>query len=334
LEDDILTKELLNEALTKAYRALDEQDNGALRKMGTTFTFIGLHAGGCLAAHIGDSRIYQIRPGKGLLYQSADHSLVNDLLKTGEITVEEAIGHPQKSVLTRVMQPCLEQPYKAEMHQLYDIQSGDYFFLCSDGVLEQLTNEQLLSILSDATLSDKEKVEKLEAVSRGKTKDNYTAYLIPIDQVELEANDRTSSEDNNIVMATAIPSPPLYNLPLDIRKNKKKRRIKQLCIGLCVVIVACAVFYLILLKYFPSPNTIQTVSIVTRGFIDKNGHEVIPFRYDKAGSFREGLAIVELNGKYGFIDKNGKEVIPLKYDEVGDFIEDLAVVLLNGKHGL
>ncbi|MDR1919323.1 MAG: protein phosphatase 2C domain-containing protein [Tannerellaceae bacterium] len=215
LKEGLLSKELLNEALEKAYLALDEKDKGALRKMGTTFTFIGLHAGGCLAAHIGDSRIYHIRPGKGLLYQSADHSLVNELLKAGEITAEEAINHPQKNVLSRVMQPCSRR--KAETHQLSDIQSGDYFFLCSDGVLEQLTNEQLLSILSDTTLSDKEKAEKLEAVSRDKTKDNYTAYLIPIDQVEPEANDSASSENNKLVMATAMEN----------KKTKKENKAKM-----------------------------------------------------------------------------------------------------------
>jgi protein phosphatase len=204
LDEGRLTKEVLNEALVEAYRALDEKDKGALRKMGTTFAFIGLHAGGCLVAHIGDSRIYQIRPGKGLLYQSADHSLVNELLKAGEITAEEAANYPRKNVLSRVMQPCLERPYKAEMHQLSDIQSGDYFFLCSDGVLEQLTNEQLLTVLSDASLSDQEKAAKLEAASRDKTKDNYTAYLIPIDRVEPEATDRTPSEDNNLVVATPM----------------------------------------------------------------------------------------------------------------------------------
>ena len=58
-------------------------------------------------------------------------------------------------------------------------------------------------------------------------------------------------------------------------------------------------------------------------------------KYDKVGFFQEeGLARVELNGKYGFINEEGEEVIPLKYDNAGNFSEGLAEVKLNGKWGL
>ena len=208
LEGGVLTEELFKQGLSDAYDALDAQDDGSFKKMGTTLTFIYLHKGGCFAAHIGDSRIYQIRPGKGLAYQSADHSLVNDLLKIGEISPEEAINHPQKHVITRAMQPRLEQRYKADIHQLTDIRPGDYFFLCSDGVLEQLTNETLVAVLSDRTLSAEQKIKALEEVSSNKTKDNFTAYLIPVDQVEYEENDH---EDHNEIVA-AVADEPIQRL--------------------------------------------------------------------------------------------------------------------------
>jgi hypothetical protein len=74
------------------------------------------------------------------------------------------------------------------------------------------------------------------------------------------------------------------------------------------------------------------------GFMDANGAEVVPLKYDYAHNFSEGLAAVKLNGKWGFIDKMGKEVIPLKYDNVSalfcdGFWEGLAPVELNGKWG-
>ncbi len=67
------------------------------------------------------------------------------------------------------------------------------------------------------------------------------------------------------------------------------------------------------------------------GYVNKTGKEVIPFKYDYAYSFSEGLAAVKLNGKWRYIDKTGKEVIPLKYDNADSFSEGLAVVKLNGK---
>ena len=69
------------------------------------------------------------------------------------------------------------------------------------------------------------------------------------------------------------------------------------------------------------------------GYIDQNGTEVIPCKYDGVQQFSEGLAAVGLNGKFGFIDQNGTEVIPYKYDWAGEFSEGLAPVILNDKWG-
>ena len=79
-DDDLL------DALQTAYRQLDCLDNSHLRKMGTTLCLLYFHQRGLTAAHIGDSRIYHIRPKENrILYQSRDHSLVYDLYQAGEI---------------------------------------------------------------------------------------------------------------------------------------------------------------------------------------------------------------------------------------------------------
>ena len=69
------------------------------------------------------------------------------------------------------------------------------------------------------------------------------------------------------------------------------------------------------------------------GFIDKRGKEVIPLKYDSAYSFSDGLTAIELNGKWGYLDKNGKEVISLEYDSAGSFRDGLAAVKLCGNYG-
>ena len=69
------------------------------------------------------------------------------------------------------------------------------------------------------------------------------------------------------------------------------------------------------------------------GYINKSGKEIVPPKYDEAKFFHEGLAPVKLNGKWGYINKSGKEVVPPKYDYVWDFKEGLADVELNGKQG-
>ena len=181
-------------AVSLAYDELEKidlKDADGKVSMATTLACICIHKNGILASHIGDSRIYHIRPDYGLLYQSADHSLVNALLQAGELTIEEVPNFPRKNVITRAIQPNRKRA-KVEVHQLTDVQSGDYLFLCCDGVLEQLSNERLVEILS-MKISDKEKLSLLEQESLDKTKDNFTAYLIPIDTVKgfsaIEATD-------------------------------------------------------------------------------------------------------------------------------------------------
>lgn len=202
-KDGYFTESLFNEALNYSYDELDKKDTGSQRKMGTTMTCVVFHRGGALVAHIGDSRIYHLRPSladtetgrSGIIYQSADHSLVNDLLRAGELTEEEAKNFSQKNVITRAMQPHLEKRCKADIYNIDDIQEGDYFFLCCDGVLEQLSNEILGAILSEPTLDDEGKIAAIKSICDGNTKDNYTCWLIPITSVNKEATDIDGKEE-------------------------------------------------------------------------------------------------------------------------------------------
>lgn len=188
-------------ALSAAYDALDAKDtNDGGKKMGTTMTCLILDENGAMIAHIGDSRVYHISPATGLKYQTTDHSLVQDLLRGGVITEEEAKVYPHKNIITRAMQPHQEKRSKAEIYSETNIQSGDYFFLCCDGVLEQLTNERLCEILS-MPIPDKDKLALIKAECDGKTKDNYTCWLIPIDTVEGVAEVTPDSED--VIMAVS-----------------------------------------------------------------------------------------------------------------------------------
>lgn len=166
-------------ALDAAYDALDAKDNDAEKKMGTTLTFVKFDDGQCLVAHIGDSRVYQIRPSeKRIVYVTRDHSLVNDLIACGELTPEEAKHSSQKNVITRAMQPHQERRTKADVAILTDIQAGDYFYMCSDGMLEISEDEDIINVLSmDKT--DEQKLSILRGVTRD-NKDNHSAHLIHV----------------------------------------------------------------------------------------------------------------------------------------------------------
>ena len=187
-------------ALDYAYNAPDELANASNEGMATTMTFAAFHRKGCTLAHIGDSRIYQIRPSKGLLiYRSDDHSLVNSLVHANLITPEEALTHPQRNVITRFMGPVDgDQPRcMATVMRSTDIASGDYFFLCSDGVLSEILDDQLLELFCNTDLSDEEKIKKIAKASEN-SHDNNTAMLIHVEDVTLEDNELSSEDDTEI----------------------------------------------------------------------------------------------------------------------------------------
>ena len=165
--------------LNAAYQALDERDTNAPKKMGTTMTFVKFGGDACFVAHIGDSRIYQIRPSEQrIVFATKDHSLVNELISCGVMTPEEAIHSPQKNVITRAMQPHQETRTKADVAVLTDIKVGDYFFMCSDGMLESCTDTDIVNVLS-VSKSDRQKLEMLRTMT-SHNKDNHSAHLIHV----------------------------------------------------------------------------------------------------------------------------------------------------------
>lgn len=228
--DEPLSDELLLQAISAAYDALDAKDDDAVKKMGTTLTLLCLHANGATVAHIGDSRVYQFRPGKGVVFKTRDHSLVNDLIKIGEITEEEAKHHPQKNVITRAMQPHQSSRAKADIAHLADIQSGDYFFLCSDGMLEQTTDENLVNVITKSGVPNKEKIEQLRSLTE-ENSDNHTAHLIYIDRV------KGIEMQSTPVSASKEPKGMWVNVNMPVAKSKQDKKYLRYIVGLFAIVI-------------------------------------------------------------------------------------------------
>ena len=185
--DNVLADETLNKAIGHAYDCLDAKDSGSYKKMGTTLTLLYIHRGGVTAAHIGDSRIYHLRPGEKMLYISRDHSLVYDLYQSGEISFGEMKTSKQKNVITRAVQPGEDNRVKPDIIHITDIQPGDYFYMYSDGMLEQMDDDELFKLLSGKG-SDNKKLRQLIAATSDNA-DNHSAYIIHIEAVTHEPSD-------------------------------------------------------------------------------------------------------------------------------------------------
>jgi protein phosphatase len=261
INDDTLTDDQLRAALEFAYSELDKQDDGGVKKMGTTLTLLYIHNQGVTAAHIGDSSIYHIRPQgssslgrlKGaILYQSRDHSLVFDLYQAGEITYEEMATYPQKNIITRAMQPGLGNRMRPDIIHITNIQPGDYFYMCSDGMLEQMSNEELVDLLS-SDVSDEEKQRQL-IKKTAVNQDNHSAWLIHVKDVVREEGDALLVDEERTSRCNVVNIHPqlvdTFNddvsivkqaQPIDLVKPSSKQSTKvvpKLGIKTLIIIVA------------------------------------------------------------------------------------------------
>lgn len=176
------SEEFINKAVKYTEARFDDYVNmhPEAKGMATTLTMISVGSSGMTLAHIGDSRIYQFRKGD-IIYHTEDHSLVNSLVKLGKITEEEALTHPQKNVIIRAIQGS-ERPTEADVVLLNDIQVGDLFFMCTDGVLERLKNKDLSRIFSVYN-SPEDIKDAIMASCCGKTRDNFSFYILPVQNV-------------------------------------------------------------------------------------------------------------------------------------------------------
>lgn len=204
------TNTLIEESIAQAYDALDIAcpDNGNPRKPGTTLTLLVLHPQGFSLAHMGDSRIYLFRPGcdgasTRIIHRTRDHSLVNDLVDCGVITPQQARVSPQRNVITRAIQPHGERRLRPTVFNGDGLQPGDCFYLCTDGMLEKITDGQLCEIFSDRVPDTMTRTNMLRDEAADNS-DNHSAYVVRIDAVNGVEGKRV---DEAILMDTADAEP-------------------------------------------------------------------------------------------------------------------------------
>jgi serine/threonine protein phosphatase PrpC len=176
-------KSNLQAALNYAVERLNEKDiyGDSEHKMGTTVVLAALTESSVLVGHVGDSRLYHIRPGSGLLFKTKDHSQVQEWVDAEIITEEEARTHPKKNLITRCVQPRPSRPVVMEIDELSDIQTGDYLFLCTDGVTDAMTDAEIVSIVSSEAITDAEKISDIKNTCAEKSHDNYSGFLLKIE---------------------------------------------------------------------------------------------------------------------------------------------------------
>jgi serine/threonine protein phosphatase PrpC len=152
--------------------------NEQYHNMGTTVVMALLDGDTGLIGHIGDSRAYRLRSGQ-LMQLTEDHTLVNELTKSGQLSPEEAAHHPRRNVLTRA----LGTDHDVDVDvQIIDWETGDRLLLCSDGLSGLVEPALLLATLEDQDAKLEQQAQKLIdlALAAGGD-DNVTVVLVADD---------------------------------------------------------------------------------------------------------------------------------------------------------
>ena len=170
-------RKIMYDALTLANEEVYNyaKENPQLGKMGTTVVICIVKDAKVHVSNLGDSRAYVV--GKKTISQiSVDHSVVQKMIDSGELTPEEAQHHPQKNIITRALG--IDPTISVEYNQV-DISKGDRILLCTDGLTNYLNSLEILDIFNN--YKGDAIAEKLveESNNRG-GKDNITVSIIEI----------------------------------------------------------------------------------------------------------------------------------------------------------
>ena len=162
--------------------------------MGTTLTAVYVGELEVAIAHVGDSRAYCLREGE-LLKLTDDHSLVDELVRQGRLTPEEAVEHPQRSVITRALGPELGVEIDTRS---FPARAGDVYLLCSDGLTTMLGEAELAALLlANPRLSDAGEA-LIAAANEAGGRDNITVLLLRLEEVHAAGELQLKEADTGV----------------------------------------------------------------------------------------------------------------------------------------
>jgi protein phosphatase len=204
-------EDLMELAIQRANASIHQmaQDHTKFSMMATTI--VGLHVAGNVATigHVGDSRLYRLTPAGELLRETDDHSVVEEEVRAGRMTAEQAANHPSKNVISRALGA--ENSVEVDM-KVIEVGEGTEFLLCTDGITRHIPDREIRQVLlTHDDLATACAELKQRCFERG-AEDNLTAVLVcvgtPI-SAKQRANGLENTEPDLAGLGSAAQQTPL-----------------------------------------------------------------------------------------------------------------------------
>lgn len=192
-------EDLMELAIQRANASIHQmaQDHHSFSMMATTIVALHLKENTATIGHVGDSRLYRLTPSGELIRETEDHSVVEEEVRAGRMTADQAANHPSKNVISRALGA--EESVEVDLKTL-QVEDGTEFLLCTDGITRHISDQEIRQLL--VTQPDLKEVcaeLKRRCYERG-AEDNLTAVIVrcgePIAaEGRFEDLDRTLSQD-------------------------------------------------------------------------------------------------------------------------------------------
>jgi len=247
--------DLIQEANRRVYDRSSRDPNTS--GMGTTITVALVEDGHVAFGHVGDSRAYLIRDGR-MEQVTEDHSLVNELMKSGKLSPEEAEAHPQRSVITRALGT--DPDVDVDTFTI-DAETGDLFLLCSDGLTDMLDESAILELVERHRADMDEALAALvKAANRRGGEDNITVVAfeiadgvmardgdtreqaLPVELTSSEDEDTLTELDGVPVVDTGVIPVEDIQAELEVEEQRERRRRRIIAWIALIALVAVMAF--------------------------------------------------------------------------------------------
>jgi serine/threonine protein phosphatase PrpC len=168
-------KTLIREAILEANHAIHQtaKEKPEFSGMGTTVVAALLHQNHAYVAHVGDSRLYMFHEGE-LSQLTRDHSFVQEMVDRGELSESEARVHPGKNIITRAVG--VHWDVEIDVHTV-ELNPGDRLLLCTDGLSNLCTDEEIARVLQDLTIEEAAET-LIRMANQGGGHDNITVVIV------------------------------------------------------------------------------------------------------------------------------------------------------------
>jgi PPM family protein phosphatase len=265
-------EERLRERVREANARIMEsaQADDARAGMGTTLTVAYVGEDDLTVAHVGDSRLYRLRDGT-FERLTDDHSLVEELVRQGKLTPEEADEHPQRSIITRALGA--EEGVEADS-RTWAGRHGDVYLICSDGLTSMIPEAHVAQVLGEAPSLASAGRMLIDAANDAGGRDNITVVLFRLEEVGAGAPAPQETAEHQAVARAPGPDAPATatapvariepRAPRGTAPARRKRRRPRIPVGpiLVLFLVAC-----VLLGAYYASQTVYFVGASDDGFV-------------------------------------------------------------------